>query len=62
MNRIKLPGKDKNKKILLIVLVIITIGLLFYEYNMKSKNIQSKDNKKEQQEVEKTIDKEDENK
>ena len=60
MNRIKLPGKEKNKKILLIILVIIAIGLLFYEYNINSKNIQSKDNNKEQQEIEKTIDKEDE--
>ena len=31
MSRIKLPGKEKNKKILLIVLVIIAIGILFYE-------------------------------
>jgi len=60
VNRIKLPGKDKNKKILLIVLIIMAIGLLFNEYNINSKNRQSKDNNKEQEVVKKTIVKEDE--
>ena len=60
MNRIKLPGKDKNKKIVLIILVVITIGVLLHEYNMNSKNMQGKSNKEEQQEVEKPIGKEEE--
>lgn len=37
MNRIKLPGKEKHKRILLVTLVIITIGILFHEYNMNIK-------------------------
>lgn len=43
MSRIKLPGKEKNKKILLIVLVIITLGILSYEAwtNISGKNIQN---------------------
>ena len=57
MNRIKLPGKERNKKMLLIILIIIAIGLLFNEY---SKNRQRKENNKEQEAVERTIVKEDE--
>jgi tetratricopeptide (TPR) repeat protein len=37
MNRIKLPGKERHKRILLAVLVIITIGILFYEHNINIK-------------------------
>lgn len=41
MGRIKLPGKEKNKKRLLIVLIIITVGVLAYEawMNINSKSI-----------------------
>ncbi|OOM82489.1 tetratricopeptide repeat protein [Clostridium puniceum] len=46
MNRIKLPGKEKYKKILLVILVIITIGTLFYEHN---KNLKEKERKAQQE-------------
>ena len=48
MRRIKLPGNEKNKKILLIVLIIVGIGILSYEAwtNMNSKNIKT-ENKSE---------------
>ncbi|WP_160683266.1 hypothetical protein [Clostridium sp. C2-6-12] len=49
MNRIKLPGKEKHKKMLLIALVLITIGILFYEHNM---NIKEQE-RKAQEEMEK---------
>jgi len=62
MNRINLPGKDRNKNILLIILVIVTIGLLFYEHNKNGKSIQNKIDNKDQQEERKTIDKKDEDK
>lgn len=42
MNRIKLPGKEKYKKMLLVILVIITIGILFYEHNMNIKEAERK--------------------
>ena len=43
MSRIKLPGKEKNKKIILIVLVIVAIGILSYEAwaTITSKTIKS---------------------
>lgn len=43
MSRIKLPGKEKNKKRLLVVLIIIAMGVLAYEawININSKNIGS---------------------
>ena len=50
MNRIKLPGKEMHKKILLIILIIITAGILFYEYNMSIK----KQERKAQEEIKKT--------
>ena len=54
MSRIKLPGKEKNKKIILIVLVIVAIGILSYEAwtNITSKNI--KNENKSQKEIDKT--------
>lgn len=54
MKRIKLPGKEKYKKILLVILVIITIGILIYEHNA---NI----NERVQQEMEKATDKQENN-
>ena len=42
MNRIKLPGKEKHKRILLVVLVMITLGILFNEYNMNIKEQERK--------------------
>jgi tetratricopeptide (TPR) repeat protein len=53
MSRIKIPGKEKNKKILLIILVIITIGILFHEAWTKM-NVKSIENK-EQKEIMKSI-------
>jgi len=46
MSRIKLPGKENNKKILLIVLVISAIGVLSYEgwRNINNKNIKNEYN------------------
>jgi len=46
MSRIKLPGKENNKKILLIVLVIAAIGILSYEgwRNINNKNIKNENN------------------
>ena len=43
MSRINLPGKEKNKKIILIVLVIVSMGILSYEalINITSKNIKN---------------------
>lgn len=49
MNRIKLPGKETHKKILLVILVIITIGILFYEHNRNIKDME----RKSQQEMDK---------
>lgn len=49
MNRIKLPGKEKNKKILLVILVIMAIGILFYEHNRNIKDME----RKSQQEIDK---------
>lgn len=40
MNRIKLPGKEKHKKILLVILVIMAIGVLFYEHNRNIKDME----------------------
>lgn len=57
MKRIKLPGKEKYKKILLVILVIITIGILIYEHNT---NIKERE-RKAQQEMEKATDKEEGN-
>jgi tetratricopeptide (TPR) repeat protein len=42
MSRIKLPGKEKHKKILLIILVIMAIGVLFYEHNRNIKDMERK--------------------
>lgn len=47
MRRIKLPGKEKNKKILLIILIIIALGIIFSE---KIKNMNNAKTKNEQQE------------
>lgn len=47
MRRIKLPGKEKNKKILLIVLVIIVLGVLWRE---EIRKINSDNTKNKQQE------------
>lgn len=50
MNRISLPGNEKHKKILLIILVIISAGILIYEFINNDKNRSSNlDNKKNEQ-------------
>ena len=61
MSRIKLPVKEKNKKILLIILVIVAIGILSYEAwtNIKSRNIKNED--KVQAETVKSVDTEESN-
>lgn len=59
MSRIRLPGNGKGKKLLLMALVIIAIGLLFHEYNINRQNIKSEDSNKEQRVVKETMDKED---
>ena len=40
MSRISLPGKEKHKKVILLILVLISAGILIYEFsnNMKNKN------------------------
>ena len=40
MSRISLPGKEKHKKVILLILVVISAGILIYEFsnNMKNKN------------------------
>jgi len=57
MKRIKLPGKEKYKKMLLVILVIITIGILIYEHNT---NIKERE-RKAQQGMEKDADKQEDN-
>lgn len=32
MNRISLPGKAKNKRIILFILILISVGILIYEF------------------------------
>lgn len=41
MNRLSLPGKEKHKKIILLILVLIAAGIVVYEFveNKKNKNI-----------------------
>ena len=40
MNRVSLPGNEKHKKVILLILVIISAGILIYEFtnNKKSRN------------------------
>lgn len=40
MSRISLPGKEKHKKVILLILVLISAGILIYEFsnNMKNKD------------------------
>ena len=61
MSRVKLPGKERNKKILLIILVIVAIGILSYEAwtNINSRNIKKED--KVQAETVKSVDTEESN-
>ncbi len=63
MNRINLPGKEKTKKRILIILVIVSIGVLIYEgsINLQKKKSEIKDNGQKQEEIIKPIneDKED---
>jgi len=51
-----LPGKEKNKKVLLIVLIIVAIGILSYDYwkRIESKNIDNEN--KVQKEIVNPID------
>lgn len=53
MSRIKLPGKESNKKIILLVLVIIVILIIGYEgiANLKNEKIKNEDNKQSEEEI-----------
>ena len=53
MSRIKLPGKESNKKILLLVLVIIAILIIGYEgiANLKNEKIKNEDNKQSEEKI-----------
>lgn len=53
MSRIKLPGKESNKKILLLVLVLIAILIIGYEgiENLKNQKIKNEDNKQSEEEI-----------
>lgn len=48
MSRIRLPGNEKNKKKLLLVLVIIALGILCYEGFEKMKSTNSKNEQQEE--------------
>lgn len=50
MRRIKLPGKERHKRILLIVLVIVSIALIAYD-TLERRKIDSINKKEEQQET-----------
>lgn len=52
MRRIKLPGKERNKKIVLILLVIIAMVIIGYEgtMNLKSQKLKNEDNKQSEEE------------
>ena len=43
MNRISLPGKAKNKRIILFILILISVGILIYEFINNTKNNNNKD-------------------
>lgn len=49
MGRIKLPGKDKNKRILLVILVVIALGIIFREEIRNMNN--TKNENKQQEEI-----------
>jgi tetratricopeptide (TPR) repeat protein len=51
MGRIRLPGRERNKKILLIVLVVIAIGIISNEF-IKNINKRSTENKEQEEIVE----------
>ncbi|AGX41295.1 tetratricopeptide repeat protein [Clostridium saccharobutylicum] len=53
MIRIKLPGNEKHKKIILIIFMIIAIGILFYEarMNLTNKKIQDQSKSNEKQSI-----------
>ena len=48
MSRIKLPGKEKNKRILLFVLVLIALGIIAHEF-IENRNSQDKKYKEEKE-------------
>lgn len=45
MVRIKLPGKERTKKLILLILIIISILVLYYERSINIKNNTSQNNK-----------------
>lgn len=61
MLRIKLPGKEKHKKILLIILVIIAIGIIAYDKLEKNRLRAAELKKENQQEIIKPADIEESN-
>lgn len=50
MDRIKFPGKEKSKRILLIILVLIALGVIFYHLfeNRRNRSIGDKNEKQEE--------------
>lgn len=50
MNRMTLPGKERNKKIVLIVLVIIAIFIIGYERTINFKDYKFNDENNKQSE------------
>jgi len=50
MDRIKLPGKEKSKRILLIILVLIALGVISYQLleNRRNRSIEGKNEKQEE--------------
>ena len=53
MNRIKLPGKERNKKIVLIALLVIAIFIIGYEgvINLKKQELKNKDSNQSEEEI-----------
>lgn len=48
MGRIKLPGKDKNKRILLVILVVIALGIIFREEIRNRNNTKTENEQQEE--------------
>lgn len=61
MSRIKLPGKERNKNILLIVLVMIAVIIVSYEFIVNRNNKNTKNEKHEETIISKDIKESDNN-
>lgn len=58
MNRIKLPGKERTKKLILIILIIVAILVLTYEgcINIKNKKVQNSNESIQEEKILNSID------